>query len=678
MLSCIAVNAQVAATKVYWIQQSSTAVSDQLVRANLDGSSPEVLASDAGNFAQPFRIAVDKLNGFVYVADATSTGSAGIVRFDLNGGSRTVVALPLSTGTQYSGVTTYGNKLYFIVQSSTAANDQLVRANLDGSNPEVLASGATNFFQPMAIATNGTYIFVADGTGTGSKGIVRFNMDGSAATSIVTPITVAGSQYIGVAVSGGKLYYLTQGTSASNDQVVRANLDGSSPVILASGATNFLQPQAFAVDETTGYIYVADGTGTGSKGVVRLNIDGSNPVTVGAAYTAAGTQYTGVAMNNATSVPLTATISSSTNVSCNGGSNGSAAVTASGGTTPYTYSWSPAGGTAATTTGRAAGTYTVTVTDAASATATATVAITQPSAFSISTAQSNVSCFGGSNGAAAVSVSGGTAPYTYSWAPSGGTFATATGRPAGTYTVTITDNNGCTATRTFNITQPSAPLAGSTVITNVSTAGGSDGSVDLTPSGGTPPYTYNWGGGITTQDRTGLAAGNYTVVITDNNGCQATLTAAVTQPVAVSGTTVVTNVACFGGSTGVIDLTPSGGTGPYIYDWGNGITTEDRTGLAAGTYTVVIADNLGATGTVTATVTQPTAPVSGTTVVSNVGCFGGNTGAINLTPSGGTGPYTYTWLPSGPTTEDRTGLVAGTYTVMITDANSCTGTVTVA
>ncbi|SHK71142.1 T9SS type A sorting domain-containing protein [Epilithonimonas mollis] len=295
---------------------------------------------------------------------------------------------------------------------------------------------------------------------------------------------------------------------------------------------------------------------------------------------------------------------------------------------------------------------------------------------SLAPSQTNVSCNGGSNGTATVTASGGTTPYTYSWNTSPvQTTATATGLAAGTYTVTVTDATNATKTQSFTITQPASAVSGTTVVTNVACNGASNGAINLTPAGGTAPYTFNWGGGVTTEDRTGLAAGTYTVVITDANGCTATVNATVTQPAsAVSGTTVVTNVACNGASNGAINLTPAGGTAPYTFNWGGGVTTEDRTGLTAGTYTVVITDANGCTATVNATVTQPASAVSGTTVVTNVACNGASNGAINLTPAGGTAPYTFNW-GGGVTTEDRTGLTAGTYTVVITDANGCTATV---
>ncbi|MCD6066043.1 MAG: C-terminal target protein [Bacteroidetes bacterium] len=368
-----------------------------------------------------------------------------------------------------------------------------------------------------------------------------------------------------------------------------------------------------------------------------------------------------------------------TNVSCFGGSNGAINLTPTGGTGPYTFNWLPSGPTTEDRTGLVAGIYTVQVIDVNGCVSTVTASVTQPtSPVSGTTVVTNVSCFGGSNGAINLTPTGGTFPYTFNWLPSGPATEDRTGLVAGTYSVQITDLNGCVATVTASVTQPTMPVSGTTVVSNVSCFGGSNGAINLTPSGGSGSYTFNWlPSGPTTEDRTGLVAGTYSVQITDLNGCVATVTASVTQPTTpVSGTTVVTNVSCFGGSNGAINLTPTGGSGSYTFNWlPSGPTTEDRTGLVAGTYSVQITDINGCVGTVTATVTQPTTPVSGSTVVTNVSCFGGSNGAINLTPSGGSGSYTFTWLPSGPTTEDRTGLIAGTYSVQITDLNGCVATV---
>ncbi len=365
-----------------------------------------------------------------------------------------------------------------------------------------------------------------------------------------------------------------------------------------------------------------------------------------------------------------------TNVACNGGNTGAINITPSGGTAPYSFNWG-GGITTEDRTGLTAGNYSVTITDANGCNGVVNATVTQPaSALGGTTVITNVACNGGNTGAINLTPSGGTAPYTFNWA-GGVTTEDRAGVMAGSYSVTITDLNGCTATITVPVSQPESVLSASYIVTNVACNSGNTGAINITPSGGTAPYTFNWGGGVTTEDRAGLTAGSYSVTITDLNGCTATITVAVSQPAsALSASFIVTNVACNGGNNGAINLTPSGGTAPYTFNWGGGVTTEDRTGLTAGNYSVTITDANGCNGVVNATVTQPASALGGTTVISNVACNGGNNGAINLTPSGGTGPYTYNW-GGGITTEDRTGLTAGSYSVTITDANNCTATITV-
>uniref|UniRef100_UPI002930B7C6 MBG domain-containing protein n=1 Tax=Pedobacter nototheniae TaxID=2488994 RepID=UPI002930B7C6 len=371
--------------------------------------------------------------------------------------------------------------------------------------------------------------------------------------------------------------------------------------------------------------------------------------------------------------PIAAT-SSQTNVSCNGGSNGTATVSVSGGAGGYTYSWSPSGGTAATATGLTPGIYTVTITDANSCTATRSFTVTQPTAITATSSQTNVSCNGGSNGVASVSVLGGAGGYTYSWFPSGGTAATASGLVAGAYTVTITDANSCTATRTFTVTQPTAITATSSQ-TNVSCNGGSNGTASVTPSGGAGGYTYSWSpSGGTNATASGLAVGNYTVTITDANLCTATRSFTITQPSAITATTSQTNVSCNGGSNGVASVSVSGGAGGYTYSWApSGGTGSIATGLAAGVYTVTIMDANTCTTSRSITIAQPTV-ITATTSQSNVSCNGGANGVASVSVSGGAGGYTYSWSPSGGTSATATGLTSGIYTVTITDANFCTAT----
>ncbi len=379
---------------------------------------------------------------------------------------------------------------------------------------------------------------------------------------------------------------------------------------------------------------------------------------------------------------LASSISSQTNVSCNGGANGAATVSVSGGSPLYTYSWAPSGGTAATTTGRSAGTYTCTITDANGCTRTQTVSLTQPTAITSSvSSQTGASCNGGSNGTATVLAGGGISPYTYSWAPSGGTAATATGLSAITYTCTITDANSCTRTQTVTITQPTAITSSVSAQTNVLCNGASTGAATVAVSGGTPGYTYSWApSGGTAATTTARPAGIYTCTITDASGCTRTQTVNITQPTAItSSISASTNVTCNGGNNGTATVLAGGGTPGYTYLWApSGGTTATATGLSAlVTYTCTITDANGCTRTQTVTLTQPAGMSSSVASQVNVSCNGGANGSATITVSGGTGPYTYAWLPSGGTTASITGRTAGVYTCTITDAGGCTRTQTV-
>ncbi|MGV3504590.1 MAG: cadherin-like beta sandwich domain-containing protein, partial [Adhaeribacter sp.] len=271
-------------------------------------------------------------------------------------------------------------------------------------------------------------------------------------------------------------------------------------------------------------------TASGSARSVALAVGANSIPVVVTAEDGTAKTYTLVITR---AVPAIVLSQSQTNVSCNGGNTGSASVTVSSGTAPFTYSWSHSGGSGATASNLSAGNYSVTVTDANSQTATANFFLTQPPVLkATASSQTNVSCKGGSNGSATVSVSGGTPGYTYSWAPSGGTGATATGLAAGSYTVTVRDANNCTTTQTFTITEPASALAASFGSqTNVSCNGGSNGSATVSVSGGTPGYTYSWApAGGTGATATGLTAGSYTVTVRDANNCTTTQTFTITEP----------------------------------------------------------------------------------------------------------------------------------------------------
>ncbi len=367
---------------------------------------------------------------------------------------------------------------------------------------------------------------------------------------------------------------------------------------------------------------------------------------------------------------------SQTNVSCFGGSNGSTTVSVvSGGVAPYTYSWSSSSVTLATRSGLVAGNYVCTITDATGCQKTQSFTITQPPALTNTVSQTNVSCFGGANGTATVVASGGTGAYTYLWS-NGATNTSITSLVAGTYVCTITDANNCTKTQSVTITQPTA-ITNTFSQTNANCFGGSNGTATVVASGGTSSYTYSWSpSGGTSATASGLVAGTYVCTITDANSCTKTQSVTITQPVsALSNTFSQTNVSCFGGTNGTVTVVASGGTGAYSYSWSpSGGTSATASSLVAGTYVCTITDANSCTKTQSVTITQPVSALSNTFSQTNVSCFGGSNGTATVVASGGTGAYSYSWSPSGGTSATASGLITGTYTCTITDANNCTKT----
>lgn len=182
--------------------------------------------------------------------------------------------------------------------------------------------------------------------------------------------------------------------------------------------------------------------------------------------------------------------------------------------------------------------------------------------------------------------------YSFEW-NTGSSSEDLSGLTSGTYSVTITDANGCTYSTNTNITQPTASLSASALVTaNISCFSGNNGSIDLTVAGGTAPFTFSWNTGAVTEDISGLASGTYTVSVTDANGCTTITNAVISQPAGslAASLNATQNVLCFGGNNGTLDLNVNGGTAPYTYSWSNGAVTQNINGLSAGIYTVTITD----------------------------------------------------------------------------------------
>jgi hypothetical protein len=402
----------------------------------------------------------------------------------------------------------------------------------------------------------------------------------------------------------------------------------------------------------------------GGNSTVTVSATGGTPPYTGTGtFTrAAGTWTFTVTDAASTSIPTTITItqppaltatSNKTDVLCNGGSTGTINVFPVGGTPPYTYNWG-GGITTQNRTGLGIGTYNCTVTDARSCPAFTSQTINQPAALVAGNPTApNILVNGGTTTITQPVPTGGVSPYQYQLNAgafqSGNTFANVS---AGTYTITIRDANSCTITKTITITQPTVFTASASAGT-IACNGGTT-TVVVSASGGVAPYT---GTGTFT-----VTAGSYNYVVTDNNGATASASVTITQPSALSVASTQVNVLCNGASTGSINITPSGGTSPYTYLWNTGQTTQNRTGLAANTYSVTVTDANSCTSPKSITITQPSAlSVTATPNPTNVLCFGG-TSLVTVTASGGSSPYTGTGTFSQAAT---------TTTYNVTDANSC-------
>ncbi len=367
----------------------------------------------------------------------------------------------------------------------------------------------------------------------------------------------------------------------------------------------------------------------------------------------------------ATINPGVATTIASTNAGC-GSNTGTAAITVTSGTPSYTYAWSN-GGTATSISNLGAGTYIVTVHDSHSCSATASATITSSGTLSVTQSSSNINCFGGLTGSATVTVSNGAQPYSYSWS-NGANTSVLSNVAAGTYAVTITDNTGCSATTSQTLTQPTA-LNVSVTGTNAS-CGLLNGSASVTASGGTSAYNYLWSSGSTTPSISNVAAGTYSLTVTDAHNCSTVSTANIGSTSPFNTTKTSADVNCFGNASGTASVTVSNGTLPYTYLWSNGGTTSSISNLTAGNYFVTVTDASTCAHVDSFAIAAPT-ELNAQINATNILCNGNNSGSASASVSGGTANYALHWFDN-TNGNSVSNLIAGNYSLTVTDANNCT------
>ena len=377
------------------------------------------------------------------------------------------------------------------------------------------------------------------------------------------------------------------------------------------------------------------------------------------------------------------TIDSENDITCYNANNGSINITVTGGTGAYSYNWTKNTAPYDVTediSNLSPGTYMVTVTDVNNCgPKTASFTITEPPLLVVSlVSQTNILCYGAATGVIAVGIVGGTPnpttfDYTYAWTgPNGFTANTQnlSNLLAGTYNLTVTDNNGCIKNLMVTLTQSTEIIIAYTT-TPITCYGANNASMSVTLSGGNPPYQFQWSNLSTSLSQNNLSAGNYTITVTDNVGCIKTATIVIPEAPVFTVNPIVTQITCNGANNGSINLNLTGGIAPVALTWSDGSTAGlTRNNLAPGTYTATISDGTPCYIVRTFTIVQPSPLVLSANLTNAFDCTNASSGAINLVVAGGTLPYSYSWS-NGAVTEDLSNLTSGNYLVTVRDANGC-------
>jgi len=521
-------------------------------------------------------------------------------------------------------------------------------ANVSITQPQAMSLS----FSSTNVTCNGGNNGSVSVTATGGNGGYTYNWTGLGANQSYSNLT-AGTYTVTVTDS--------QGCTASGNRVITQpqamSLSFSSTNVTCNGGNNG-SVSVTATGGNGGYTY--NWAGLGANQSYSNLTAGTYTVTVtdSQGCTASGNRV--ITQSQAMSLSF-----SSTNVTCNGGNNGSVSVTATGGNGGYTYNWTGLGANQSYS-NLTAGTYTVTVTDSQGCTASGNRVITQSQAMSLSFSSTNVTCNGGNNGSVSVTATGGNGGYTYNWTGLGAN-QSYSNLTAGTYTVTVTDSQGCTASGNRVITQPIAIQINLQAFD--ASCNETHGSAQVNPTGGTGALSINWSNGSSGNNVPNLNPGNYTVSISDQNSCTVQQNFSIEQSSSLSVNISAFDVLCNNANNGTALALVGGGLAPYTYEWSNGSQNQGITGLATGTYSVEVSDSNACIGSAIASISEPTELNVITTQTSPETCEL-NDGSATVSVTGGLEPYILTWS-NGSDAYTADGLTNQSYTVSVTDANGC-------
>ncbi len=453
---------------------------------------------------------------------------------------------------------------------------------------------------------------------------------------------------------------LTVGVPIANETIIDVTCNS-----LTNGEIHITPEGTFPVSYNWSPLLSNSGTQTGlAAGVYSVTITNSSSCTRVLTYNVGEPDVLNVA-------------GQTTPVSCQGGSDGTATAVTTGGTAPYTYEWqdnqgSPIGQTSDVASNLNMGTYFCSVVDANNCDQLLTVNITEvPLLDILNVTSQQPTCSGDMDGMATVAHSGGTSPIAYLW-NNGEITQTASMLGSGFATITITDANGCTDTRSQTILGI-PPVSVSINLGNNALCNGSfDGRAIANATGGnlSGGYTYLWDNNESTLVATGLNAGNHILTVSDSKGCAATGSIVITEPDLLEINLIASvNISCSGGSDGSLDIQALGGTPPYSYLWGDGQVVSNPGGLSIGDHFLTLTDDNNCVTTGQFSLTEPDALVVSGQVV-DVNCNGGDDGSIVISISGGSPPYVNLWS-NAATTLTNDNLENGTYSVTVVDANFC-------